>query len=788
MARSLVFTVEEINRSPHLLPNLTLGFSIADSCDTVGQAVRGTMRLLGGQEQALANFCCQSQPPVAAVIGDDKSYMTIPVARLLGIYKFPQISYAASVATLSDKTQFPSFLRTTPSDDHQAYGLARLVIHFGWTWVGILAEESDYGLQGSQVLVNQLQEAGHCVAFFKLLPMVISKDNLHHLVTTLRTSTANVIVVFATVYFLTPVMDVFARDGLQGKVWLASDGWTINTILNKLYHQKTLQGTIGFSPKSGKIPGLEDFLYRVHPFNAPGDIFIRDFWEEMFGCEWDEHGRNNTVLDSKAKYCTGKEDLREHNANYYSADQLWAAFNIYNAVYAIAHALHAMQPCRVAQGPNAISCRLKPWKLLQYIKRVHFENSVGEEIFFDANGNPPALFKVLNWQPTTDGSFEYVTVGKFDSRAPLGLDLTLNEEAIMWNSGLRQVPRSVCSESCPPGFRKHVLNGQPLCCFSCSPCSEGEISNHSNAIDCIKCPEEEWPNEAQDLCSPRAVEFLSFQEPLGMSLLVAAVLGSLAPLIIFCIFMKHKDSPIVKANSRELSFLLLFALFLCFLSSFLFFGKPGLVNCLLRQMAFGISFVLCISCVLGKTCMVILAFRIRRPKSELQTWLGPTIPKIIIAGCTIIQTVGCSLWLIISPPFPVKNTDSLPGKILLECNEGSSMAFWCMLGYMGLLAMVSFIVAFMSRKLPDSFNDAKFITFSMLVFVSVWLSFVPAYISSRGKFMVAVEIFAILSSSTGLMACIFLPKCYIILFKPYLNTKEFLMGRGTFRHFNNLEK
>ncbi|XP_069057892.1 vomeronasal type-2 receptor 26-like [Pleurodeles waltl] len=313
------------------------------------------------------------------------------------------------------------------------------------------------------------------------------------------------------------------------------------------------------------------------------------------------------------------------------------------------------------------------------------------------------------------------------------------------------------------------------------PVNKGSEIWVKDAVDCTKCHKDKWPNEAQDLCVPKAVEFLSLREPLGMSLSIVAALASLVPLIIFFIFIKHKDTPIVKANSRELSFLLLFSLLLCFLSSFLFFGQPGLVTCLLRQVTFGISFVLCVSCVLGKTCMVLLAFHIRRPSSQLKRWLGPGFPKLIITGCTSIQTLGCTLWLAISPPFPVKNTASVPGKIILECNEGSSAAFWSMLGIMGFLAMASFFVAFISRKLPDSFNEARFITFSMLVFVSVWLSFIPAYLSAQGQNMVAVEVFAILASSCGLMSCIFIPKCYIILLRPDMNTKEFLMGRGALR-------
>ncbi|XP_071995068.1 extracellular calcium-sensing receptor [Engystomops pustulosus] len=780
--QAMIFAIEEINNSSTLLPNITLGYRIFDTCNTVSKALEATLSFVAQNKIDSLNLddfcnCSEHMPSTIAVVGATGSGISTAVANLLGLFHIPQVSYASSSRLLSNKNQYKSFLRTMPNDEHQATAMADIIEYFQWNWVGTIAADDDYGRPGIEKFREEAEERDICIDFSELISQYSPIEEIEKVVEMIQNSTAKVIVVFSSGPDLEPLIKEIVKRNITGRIWLASEAWASSSIIAIPEYFHVIGGTIGFALRAGQIPGFREYLHKVHPKMSSNNGFLKEFWEETFNCYMQEGSKKN-MEHGNITACTGQENITSVETPYLDYTHLRISYNVYLAVYSIAHALQDIYTCTPGKGLFANgSCadikKVEAWQVLKHLRHLNFTNNIGEQVDFNDFGDLVGNYTIINWHLTKeDGSDEVVfeDIGHYNVYAKKGERLFINESKILWGGFSREVPFSNCSRICQEGTRKGIIEGEPTCCFSCEDCPDGEYSDETDASACEKCATDYWSNENHTSCIAKEIEFLSWTEPFGIALTMFAILGICLTSFVFSVFIKFRNTPIVKATNRELSYLLLFSLLCCFSSSLFFIGEPEDWTCQLRQPAFGISFVLCISCILVKTNRILLVFEAKIPTSFQRKWWGLNLQFLLVFLCTFVQIVTCIIWLYTAPPKSAKNHED--EIIFVICNEGSLMALGFLIGYTCLLAAICFFFAFKARKLPENFNEAKFITFSMLIFFIVWISFIPAYVSTYGKYVSAVEVIAILASSFGLLTCIFFNKVYIILFKPSRNTIE----------------
>ncbi|XP_039224113.1 extracellular calcium-sensing receptor-like [Crotalus tigris] len=600
-----------------------------------------------------------------------------------------------------------------PNEDYQYMGVIQLFLHYGWTWIGVFAVETK-GERFLQKLQPLLSQNGICLAFTQKIPQHIHLEDLSELL------------------------------------------GSISIISNKLMDRKT--NVFLVYGESFTIVWLRTVMFLRGPENKNRSLF-RKVWILMNPIDiiltgaqrsWDlqmYHGALSFTVHSR-EVKGFKEFLQVIKPSTHKdgfLQEVWQ--QLFDCVFL------------KADLPSSISGTCTGEENLENLPAPLFELKMTSQSYSIYNA-VYAVAHSLHEAVRSSPKWTKIQRVEFPNQQP-------------W----QVLPVSLCNDHCSPGSWKRRAEGSQFCCYDCIPCLEGKISNGTDMDDCFECSEDHYPNKEKKGCILKLLVFLTFEEALGIVLasvtlgfffLTSWVLGT---------FIKHRDTPIVRANNRSLTYTLLVSLLFCFLSSFLFLSQPGKVTCLLRQPTFGITFSVAISSVLAKTITVVVAFMATKPGSQMRKWVGKRLAFAAVLSCSLVQVCICTLWLSTYPPFPELEMHLEPQEVILQCNEGAATFFYCVLGYMGFLAIASFIVAFLARKLPDSFNEAKFITFSMLAFCSVWVSFFPAYLSTKGKAMIAVEVFSILSSSAALLGCIFLPKCYIIVFRPELNHREQLIKK-----------
>ncbi|XP_068102298.1 vomeronasal type-2 receptor 26-like [Hyperolius riggenbachi] len=674
---AFIFAIEEINMDSSLLPNITLGYHIYDTCADPKKSVRYALKILSGYHTEAPNYSCMKSGRVAGFVGDSGFTTTLALAQLLSLYRYTHISYQVTNPLLSDRDIFPTLYMMLPNDHIRYVAIVNCLEYFGWNWVGIITPSDGSGETELHELRKLMTSRRICIEFVVYLTddyvkYIAESEKTHHNIT-----------------------------------FILNESWRTN--VKYLTRYPSFNSSLLFLFSDEIVPGLRMFSNNRNPYRYPNDPFLEEIWIKEFHCLSSNTKRNIWVsrLFNLTDFtnCTGMtkalRDVHPHS-------DLPMLYYAYTAVYSMAHSLQKLLLDKRTSEIHGLR-----QKMNSYIKKLNYKDKIGKNIFLNAKGEIPRNLHVENWVI------------------------------------FRMKPRDQIHR---------IIVGW----------YEGSLEEDSEK--CQKCPEEKWPDDRKVKCVPKTYDFLSYEKDiLVLAFSVITVMFSAVTIFILGVFIYYWDTPIVKANNRTVSFILLTSILLSLLCVFLFLGRPVDITCMLRQVLFGMFFTIAVSSILGKTLTVCIIFKASKPGSSWKKWLSVKVSYYVILTCSSIQCLNCIIWLSTFPPYEEHDMHTYSGQIIIQCNDGSVLSFYSVWGYMGFLAAVSFLLAFIVRTLPDSFNEAKYITFSMLVFCSAWIAMIPAYLSTRGKYMVAVEVFAILTSSAGILTCIFFPKTYIIILKPDLN-------------------
>ncbi|EGW07233.1 Vomeronasal type-2 receptor 26 [Cricetulus griseus] len=622
------------------------------------------------RSEIIPNYKCKTQHKALGIIAGIRPEFSAAIGTLLELYKIPQVTYGIFYSVLSDKDTFPSVYQISPQEKALTQGVILLLLHFGWKWVGIIVADDLKGKEFLSDMTAELASKDICVAFTEKIPTYMKLELLFGggLVNLSQHTKVNVHVFYGDI---DDVLFFYILNEIRSnrkKMWIMAKPHFV--YLQSVFYKwiglmSFFEGSFSFSKKRN-IPGFKHFIEALTPSQYPSDIYFHKFWLDNFHCS------PSPLLCGVQELCPLNISLKNKQEIQVVMITSEPSVSIWNAVYAVAHALHEMllSKTKIDSHKDINQDRLLPWQVsLPHRERRHWE-----------------------------------------------LILLVDQQ------------------------------------------------------ECIPCPIQQYPNPERNNCLQKSMTFLSLEDSLGLALVCAALCFSVSTAVVLGIFLKHQDSPIVKANNQTLSFILLISLLLCFMCTFLFIGQPSTASCILQQITFALVFTLVLSTVLAKTITVVLAFRAVKLGRTMRRLFVSGIYNSVIPICFLMQLILLGVWMGTSPPYIQADAHSEHSYIIILCNKGSVTAFYCVLAYLGILALGSFTVAFLARNLPDTFNESKFLTFSMLVFCSVWVTFLPVYHSTKNKAMVAVEVFSILASSAGLLGCIFIPKCYIILLRPDKNS------------------
>ncbi|KAM6402599.1 taste receptor type 1 member 3 [Rhynochetos jubatus] len=757
-ALGMKFAIDQINNSTSLLPGVKLGYDIYDTCFEPVVALQPSLLFLTQNGTTSIGVLCNYtdyQPRVTAVIGPHKSDLCLVTAKLFSFFLIPQVSYGASTEKLSNMEMYPSFYRTVPSDKDLVEAVVLLLNKFGWNWIAIIGSDDEYGRGAQELFLSTAANHSICIAFEGLIPTELAdpeaKNQLEDTIKLINKTKVNIIVFFAFSQPARALLEHSIRMGLGKKVWIGTEAWMLSDIVASIPNIQSIGTVLGFIMKAGTVPGIEEYV---------ADLFT-SVQQDKFCQESREfnHLMKSDMLDTHCEQC---DHISLHDISpMLTHSQLHP---VYVSVYSVAYALHRALGCTHHSCPKA---SIRPWQLLHFMNTFPFKVN-GQNFMFDQSHTTNTGYKLIFWS-WKNGTLTFLPVGGYED------SLYINKSQIQFHTEDQKEPTSECFRHCKPGqFRQ--IKGFHLCCYDCTDCPQNTFWSPKDSSTCTPCLEHQWSPVRSTQCYDRSERYLFWNEPLTIALLMLTSITISLICLTAVLFFKKLETPVVQASGGQLNLFTLFTLMLLCLSSCLYIGKPSNNLCMTQQIAYALCLTGCFSTFFLKSLEITLVTEFPHCAPTFLHWVTQRRAWLLVALCLLTECSLCFCYLHLGPDYLLSDYQSLPTEVLLVCNTQSWFAFALMHGYNGCLAFVCFLCTFMVQTAGKKYNIARGITFAILIYFIIWIFFIAIFATLKTVLRSVTQIGTILTTTLGILGTYYIPKCYIILFKPDLNTVDYFQN------------
>ena len=760
-AQAMIFAIEKVNNDSTILPNVTLGYDIRDYCGNVSKAMRITNDLF--RKSSTCNETDERSKPVVALIGPKESSTALAIAGLLQVFGISAISGTTTSPELSSQT-YNHFYRTMPSDIFRVEAIADIIQDFNWTYVAAVGLDDSYRRNGVWHLVEEAARRNNafCVAITEFISRKNPFQSIRDIVARLKQhKSIKIIVLWIYGSYEKLLRDEIKMQNLTGRVWLLSEGQ--GTELNFFLDPGSLvlEGSIGLQPRNFSDAGFREYAMDLN----------LDTKKNGSPAWWSEHQalrERNCSFNDGSNASVDQDVLCSRDLG----ELLYSSYVPYiiDAVYAVANAIQIFLRDSNCQQNH---CNVKREDVQRFFPKVNFNGLTGK-IAFDEHGDPGAtVFDIINFQRVQESSLQQlrqVVVGKWEVGEQNVSRLSFQKE-VLWKSVTTRTsltPRSECVEQCAAGTRKSITSP---CCWECIPCLPGSVNPHNGSEICTRCPKETYSNELKTRCLDLPLVNVKYSNSGGAAIFAFAGGGICITLFTFTVFCRCWNSPIVKASNRELSLVLLIGIFLLFVLVISNLFEPIQTICKTIYPVRYFTYNMCLSVLLVKILLISSAFEI--PLVPWQMRLNNNRSQL--GMLVILQAVVLAMilpWLLLDPPsrarfvYPEKH-------ILIECKGYSSVVgkslFIATCCYIFCQSLVCAFCSFKIRKIPENFSETKRLAFAMYIFLLSFIVYHPVELSIDGWYVTVVDCVTTLLSAYGFLCCLFLPKLYIMLFRPELN-------------------